>query len=301
MEGDVTFGVKNWDGPLFVVSGQDITFNGNGHKFDGNGPEYWDGLGLNDGVTKPAPMMKIKISGTYTDVVVVNAPARTYSVSNPAPLLMTSLTIDNSEGDKPNSQSNGKAAGHNTDGFDCSTQDLVISNSLSSIIHNQDDCLAINKGSNITFTGNTCTGGHGISVGSISTGAVVKDIHITDNKIIDNDQALRIKTKASATDASVSGITFSGNTATGCKKFGVIIDQGYPTTLGKPGSGVTISDVLFTGKTSNIAVADKATRVAVNCGSGSCKGTWDWSALKVTGGKASNISGFSGITGWKDS
>ena len=33
-----------------------------------------------------------------------------------------------------------------------------------STIHNQDDCLAINKGSNIVFQRNTCTGGHGISV-----------------------------------------------------------------------------------------------------------------------------------------
>ena len=29
-------------------------------------------------------------------------------------------------GDKPNSKSGSKAAGHNTDGFDCSTTDLVI-------------------------------------------------------------------------------------------------------------------------------------------------------------------------------
>ncbi|EEB95959.1 hypothetical protein MPER_04989, partial [Moniliophthora perniciosa FA553] len=68
MEGNVTFGVKNWKGPLFIVSGENITFNGNGHTFDGNGPEYWDGEGLNGGVTKPAPMMKIKISGVYKDV-----------------------------------------------------------------------------------------------------------------------------------------------------------------------------------------------------------------------------------------
>lgn len=29
-------------------------------------------------------------------------------------------------GDQPNSKSGGKAAGHNTDGFDCSTTNLVI-------------------------------------------------------------------------------------------------------------------------------------------------------------------------------
>lgn len=37
-------------------------------------------------------------------------------------------------------------------------------NALRSTIHNQDDCLAINKGSNIIFQGNTCIGGHGISI-----------------------------------------------------------------------------------------------------------------------------------------
>lgn len=36
--------------------------------------------------------------------------------------------------------------------------------SVHSQVHNQDDCLAINKGSNIVFKGNSCTGGHGISI-----------------------------------------------------------------------------------------------------------------------------------------
>lgn len=42
---------------------------------------------------------------------------------------------------------------------------------------------------------------------------------------LSSDQALRIKTKASATGSTVSGITYSGNTATGIKRFGVIVDQ----------------------------------------------------------------------------
>ena len=75
---------------------------------------------------------------------VVNSPAQTYSVSNPGPLVMSGLTIDNckqlpfvikpennnpshlaAQGDLPNSNSAGQPAGHNTDGFDCSTTDLV--------------------------------------------------------------------------------------------------------------------------------------------------------------------------------
>src|SRR5690349_15322790 len=69
--------------------------NGNGHTFDGQGPSYWDGQGGNGGVTKPHPMMKIKISGTYTNVKVLNSPAHTYSIANPAKLVMSKLTIDN--------------------------------------------------------------------------------------------------------------------------------------------------------------------------------------------------------------
>ena len=78
------------------------------------------------------------------NVKVLNSPARVYSVSNPAALTISKLTIDNcmykfiglnwfffsdsiqALGDQPNANSGGKAAGHNTDGFDCSTTNLVI-------------------------------------------------------------------------------------------------------------------------------------------------------------------------------
>ncbi|CAE6517920.1 unnamed protein product [Rhizoctonia solani] len=318
MLGNVTFGVFNWAGPLFQyafsISGKQalceytmsishashlqlIKFpgvNGNGYFFDGNGPAYWDGLGGNGGVTKPHPMMKIKISGLFTKVGVLNSPAHTFSISNPAPLTISHITIDNSLGDYPNANSSGKAAGHNTDGFDCSTTNLVIENSL---IMNQDDCIAINKGNNITFHKNTCIGGHGISVGSIDSNVVASNIQITGNTIINNDQALRIKTKAAATNSTVTNITFSGNTATGCGDFGVIIDQSYSATLGAPGNGVALSNVKFVGTMNNIHVNDTAGRVAVNCGSSSCTGVWDWKRLNVTGGTAGPVN-YAGIINW---
>ncbi|OCH88736.1 endo-polygalacturonase PG1 [Obba rivulosa] len=292
MMGDVAFGNQTWDGPLFQISGDNVTFNGNGHTFDGGGPFYWDGQGGNGGVTKPAPMMKIKISGVFTNVRVLNSPERVYSVSNPGPLVMSNLTVDNSAGNEPNSKSDGQPAGHNTDGFDVSTTDLVIEDST---VINQDDCLAINKGSNIVFQRNTCSFGHGISIGSISSGAVVSGIVIQDNNVIENDQAIRIKTDATATNASVSNVTYSGNTASQLRMFGVLIDQSYPDTLGTPGNGVQVSDINFVGSTNTFAVSSDAERVAVNCGEGSCLGTWDWSALVVTGGSAGPINNFSGI------
>ncbi|KAK7026802.1 hypothetical protein VNI00_015460 [Paramarasmius palmivorus] len=297
MNGNITFGVSNWAGPLFLVSGKDITFNGNGYTFDGNGPAYWDGKGLNNGTTKPAPMMKIKISGIYQEVVVLNSPARAYSVDSSAPLLMTSLTVDNSAGDKPNNNTDGKAAGHNTDGFDVSASNLVISNSN---VHNQvtTPVLLVNFLS-AQYTVPRMTVWLLIKVPmSPLLATPAPEVMVSQSQ-----QAFRIKTVKSATNSSVSGVHYSGNTARGCTKYGVIIDQSYPSTLGQPGNGVTISDIDFSGSKTNIVVGSDAERVAVNCGSGSCTvsietGTWDWSELEVSGGKAGNITGFSGITGF---
>ncbi|TFK54351.1 glycoside hydrolase family 28 protein [Heliocybe sulcata] len=295
LRGDVLFGNLSWAGPLFTISGNDITFNGNGYRFDGGGPFYWDGLGSNGGITKPRPMLKIKMSGKLSNLYVVNSPAQTFSVSNPGPLVISSVTVDDSQGNYPNSQSNGLAAGHNTDGFDVSTTDLVIENST---VKNQDDCIAINEGSNIVFTNNVCSGGHGISIGSITSDHSVSGVVISNNHIMNEQQAIRIKTDAVASNSTVSNITYIGNTATNLTKFGVLIDQSYPSTLGVPGAGVLISDINFIGAESSISVASGADRVAVNCAVGGCLGTWDWSSLKVSGGKAGPINNFTGIDGF---
>ncbi|KIJ28307.1 glycoside hydrolase family 28 protein [Sphaerobolus stellatus SS14] len=296
LNGNIAFGNQSWAGPLFQISGNSITFNGNAHTFNGGGPFYWDGQGTNGGTTKPTPMMKIKMSGTFSNTKVVNSPAQVFSVSNPAQLTISGIIIDNSQGDATNSKSNGLPAGHNTDGFDVSTTNLIIENSS---VKNQDDCLAINKGSNIIFTGNTCSGGHGISIGSISSNATVSNIQITGNTITNNDQALRIKTDATATGSTVTNITYNGNTGTGLRRYGILIDQSYPSTLGTPGTGVKLSAVNFMGSMNTISVASSATPIALNCGKGACTGTWNWSALKTSGGQpnfkanAPTISGYS--------
>ncbi|ELU43744.1 polygalacturonase [Rhizoctonia solani AG-1 IA] len=293
----IRFGVSAWAGPLFQLTGTKLhatIVNGNGHTFNGQGEQYWDGLG-SSGTTKPHPMMKIKSSGTFSNVVVKNSPQQCFSFGNSAALTVSKVTVDNSAGDAANSKSGGKAAGHNTDGFDVSVSNLTIEDST---VHNQDDCLAINKGSNIIFQRNTCTGGHGISVGSIDSDVTVSGVQILNNVVTNNDNGLRIKTKAAATGSTVSGITYTGNTVTGCKKYGVIIDQSYPDTLGTPGTGVKISvgGVTFSG-TNTVSVVSGAKEVEVNCGSGSCTGTWNWSGLKVSGGSAGAIN-YSGITGF---
>ncbi|OCF42469.1 hypothetical protein I317_03714 [Kwoniella heveanensis CBS 569] len=52
--GNVTFeGGQEWEGPMFIIDGDDVTFDGAGHTFDGQGETYWDGKGSNGGKTKP--------------------------------------------------------------------------------------------------------------------------------------------------------------------------------------------------------------------------------------------------------
>lgn len=52
--------------------------------------------------------------------------------------------------------------GHNTDAFDVSSStSLTITGAT---VYNNDDCLAVNSGSDIHFTGGYCSGGHGLSI-----------------------------------------------------------------------------------------------------------------------------------------
>jgi polygalacturonase len=70
-----------------------------------------------------------------------------------------------------------------------------------------------------------------------------------------------------ATGASVSGVTYTGNTVTSAAKYGVVIQQDYEngSPTGTPTNGVTISDINFTG-TNTVSAASGGQEVYVLCG-----------------------------------
>lgn len=199
-----------------------------------------------------------------------------FSVNGASGLTLSKITIDNSAGDTG-------ALGHNTDAFDVgSSTDIVISGAN---IKNQDDCLAINSGTGITFTGGTCSGGHGISVGSVGgrTDNVVKTVTVSSSTISNSQNGVRIKTVSGAT-GSVSGVTYKDITLSGITKYGIVIQQDYengsPTgtpTAGVPITGLTLSNVHGT-------VSSSGTNVYILCAACS---SWTWSSVAVTGGKTS--------------
>lgn len=126
--------------------------------------------------------------------------------------------MDNSAGDTE--------GGHNTDAFDVgSSTGVYISNAN---VQNQDDCLAVNSGTDISFTGSTCSGGHGISIGSVGgrTDNTVQNVYIANNKISNSQNGVRIKTVSGAT-GKVNNVTYEDVTLSGITNYGIVVEQDY--------------------------------------------------------------------------
>ncbi|CRK45096.1 hypothetical protein BN1723_016466 [Verticillium longisporum] len=152
------------------------------------------------------------------------------------------------------------------------------------IVKNQDDCLAINSGTNITFTGGNCSGGHGLSIGSVGNRSnnVVKTIRINNSKISNSDNGVRIKTISGAT-GSVSDVIYDTITLSNIAKNGIVIEQDYEngSPTGTPTAGVPITDLTINKVVGT--VASKGTNVYILCAKGACS-NWKWSGVNVTGG-----------------
>ncbi|CRG92375.1 polygalacturonase [Talaromyces islandicus] len=279
-EGTTSFGYEEWEGPLVSVSGTGIKVSGaSGHVIDGDGSRWWDGKGSNGGTTKPKFFYAHDLtSSTITGLNLKNSPVQVFSVDGSTDLTLDSITIDDSDGDSQ--------GGHNTDAFDVGESTGIIISGAT--VYNQDDCLAINSGKNITFTGGSCSGGHGLSIGSVGgrDDNTVSDVTISNSKISNSQNGVRIKTVYDAT-GSVSGVTYKDITLSNITKYGIVIEQDYEngSPTGKPTTGVPITDLTLDGITGD--VASDATNIYILCGDGSCS-DWTWNEVSVTGGSTSD-------------
>lgn len=202
-----------------VIGGTDITITQEaGAVIDGNGQAYWDGQGSNGGISKygffplhwshaanfllrPDHFIVIDdvTNAKIENLYIQNWPTHCFDVTGSTGVTITGLTLDNSAGDAPNSISSGLPAAHNSDGFDISsTTNMVLSNT---IVKNQDDCVAVTSGTNITVTGMTCSGGHGLSIGSVGgkSDNTVTDITFSDSTVSNSQNGCRIKTNSGTT------------------------------------------------------------------------------------------------------
>ncbi|KAG4028806.1 hypothetical protein MFRU_019g00940 [Monilinia fructicola] len=286
--GKTTFGFTNDSSfePI-LIGGSGITVTGEPDAIiDGNGQVYWDGLGSNGGVPKPNHFIaasKLTGGSIIKNLFIQNWPVHLFTIRDADGLILENLTLNNTAGDAPNAASGKLAAAHNSDGIDLINSNNTIVRNIS--VWNQDDCVAITSGNNVTVDGLYCFGGHGLSIGSVGGKAYndVTNIVFKNSKVVNSSNGARIKTNFNTT-GFISNITYSNIQLTNIDTYGIDVQQDYlnggPT--GEPSDGFPIENILF----ENVfgTVLPSAKNYYVLCGRGSCK-NFTFSGVKITGGK----------------
>ncbi|KAH3688683.1 hypothetical protein WICPIJ_000330 [Wickerhamomyces pijperi] len=289
-QGTTSFEYKAWDGPLISVSGKAITVTGaTGNVIDGNGAKYWDGKGSNTGGSvKPKFFSAHSLTGNsvISYLNIKNSPVQMMSIYQSSYLTVEHINYDNSAGDV-------NSLGHNTDAFDIGASDhITIENS---IVKNQDDCLAINSGTNIKFLGNQCSGGHGISIGSVGgrSDNIVQDVTVSGCSVTNSQNGIRIKTVSGAT-GKVDTITFEDITMSEISKYGIVIEGDYENSkpTGTATGGVPITNLVLNKVTGTVKSTAQDVYILVKNAS-----SWSWSGVSILGGKITKSCSVS-ISSW---
>ncbi|KAG9842072.1 glycoside hydrolase, partial [Aureobasidium melanogenum] len=284
--GKTTFAYADANYDMIKVAGTDVTITAEKDAIiDGNGQAWWDGLGSNGGVAKPNHFITVsKAIGTSVikNLVIQNYPVHCFSISGSNGLVVENILLNNTAGDAPNNRSNGLAAAHNTDGFDISSIDGMLLRD--SRVLNQDDCVAVTSGNNITVSNMYCDGGHGLSIGSVGgkSNNNVTNILFENSKVLNSQNGARIKTN-SGTTGYIANIEYRNIQVSNISIYGIDIQQDYlnggPT--GIPTNGVIIKNITM----SNVrGIAQKKARdYYILCGDDSCS-DFTFNNIHITGG-----------------
>ncbi|KAH9219146.1 putative endo-xylogalacturonan hydrolase A [Leptodontidium sp. 2 PMI_412] len=270
--GDTTL----WDGiraMIYVgkIAGVKIrSLTGTG-VIDGNGQNSYDRYATDTGFSRPTV---IYISGGSNIVLdnfrMKNAPSVFVNLRDATKVAtFSNLNLD--------ATSKSTILPKNTDGFDIGESTYATLTNIA--ITNQDDCIAFKPGANYALAdGITCTGSHGISIGSLGkeNPDTVQNVIARNIKMINSTKAAGIKTYPPGNGhalSTVSNVTFSGFTVQNCD-YAIQIQSCYGETAAycaaNPGNaqltGITFDN--FSGTTST---KYSPTTGMLNCGSaGKC-------------------------------
>ncbi|KAK5175340.1 uncharacterized protein LTR77_000479 [Saxophila tyrrhenica] len=278
-EGETTWGYEEWEGPLLQIKGNQITVEGaEGATLNGDGARWWDGEGSNGGKTKPKFFYAHSLSDSVIDNLhILNTPVQAVSINTCDGLKVRNMTIDNSDGDSQ--------GGHNTDGFDIGESSNVTIRHAK--VYNQDDCVAVNSGTDIIFGGGLCSGGHGLSIGSVGgrDDNTVENVKFTRSTVTKSVNGIRIKASAGDT-GTIKGVTYNDITLSDITGYGILIEQNYDggDLHGDPDTGIPITDLTVSDIHGDGGIDSDAYNVVVVCGDGSCS-DWTWTDVNVTGGE----------------
>lgn len=129
-------------------------------------------------MTKPKFFQAHDLTDSLIETItILNPPVQVFSINGVSNLELAYITIDASAGD---------SLGKNTDGFDIGSSDTVLIEYAT--VYNQDDCVAINSGTNIIFRNGYCSGGHGLSIGSVGgrDDNTVDTVSFTTSTVVDS-------------------------------------------------------------------------------------------------------------------
>nr|CCA19073.1 endopolygalacturonase putative [Albugo laibachii Nc14] len=247
--------------------------------FDGKGASYWDGGGYGQGCQKPIfSMFEVKNS-TLRGLKILNSPAHAFMIGESYDSSFIDFEVDDSLGDVND-------LAENTDGIHLlQSSNIVV---IGAKIHNQDDCVCITSGCNVTISNITCIGG-GLSVGSIGKNRIneVEKVSFSHSTITSSLYGILIKAWAGM-NGTVGHISFEDIVLIDVRKYGIAVTQGW-TSQGIEStakSGVRITDLIMSDVTGN--VLEKGQDVAINCAKGGCD-NFAWNKVNVLGGKGTHI------------
>ncbi|KAF7278483.1 hypothetical protein GWI33_008385 [Rhynchophorus ferrugineus] len=285
--GRINFAYHEWNGPLVEVSGSKVTFNGAGGYFDGEGANYWEGHG-DTGKTKPKLLrIKTKSGSNFNDVNIINCPRQCVSINSASDTTLTGWNIDVSAAG---------SLGSNTDGFDISSSHgITIRNA---VVKNQDDCVAINQGSNFLFEGLYCSGGHGLSlsVGQSSENGnpnTVQNVTFSDCTVENSRNGIHVKTHKDAGTGSISDVTYKNIKLSGITNYGINVQENYANggDSGDPVGNIPITNLNLQSVTGSMSGDSNSMAVYILCGNGGCS-NWAWSGISIYNAKLSNSCNF---------
>ncbi|CAH1115653.1 unnamed protein product [Psylliodes chrysocephalus] len=290
-QGKTSFKYFNWKGPLLKISGDHVHIRGaEGHVLHGDGQLYWDGLGAK-GVVKPKFIALSLNNSVIENINVKNCPVHCVSVSNSNNVIMSKWDIDVSEGNKNN------FTGHNTDGFDLSSNNITIKDS---VVRNQDDCVVVNRGSDFIVSNVSCYGGHGlsISVGFSDDDFERNSVHnvLFENCLVDTSpNGIHVKTHSDSGPGIVDNVVYRNIKLNNINNFAINVQQDYSDgeATGTPGTNIPIVGLVLENIEGHMESLNDSPTLAnyILCGDKACS-KWEFKNIKITGAQNKSFCNF---------
>jgi hypothetical protein len=243
---------------LYASKLTNLTINGSG-VMDGQGAAWWTAFNASSSVERPPAMIEVTdcTGVTVEGITVQNSPEfHIQFLGTSANVLASALSIT------------AAWPSPNTDGIDLRGTNINIQDCY---ISDGDDVVQIGGSqttSGVTVQGCTFGTGHGLSIGSITSGGVS---NVMVNNCVFNGTQYGLRLKSDRTNGgTVSNITYSNITMTGILVNPVLFYSYYPTVPSSPatdtGSAITGTTPFWNNVTFENVTASEATTSTANSG-----------------------------------